>query len=66
MIRAALVGATGRMGQAIIRAARASTEIAISAAVASAQSAHLGRDAGEACRHRSSGSDDRQRPCRGA
>jgi 4-hydroxy-tetrahydrodipicolinate reductase len=47
MIRAALVGATGRMGQEIIRAARNSTDIAISAAVVSTQSTQLGRDAGE-------------------
>jgi 4-hydroxy-tetrahydrodipicolinate reductase len=47
MIRAALVGATGRMGQEIIRAARDSPDIAVIAAVASAQSTHLGHDAGE-------------------
>jgi 4-hydroxy-tetrahydrodipicolinate reductase len=47
MIRAVLVGATGRMGQAIICAAAKFPDIAITAAVASAASAHLGRDAGE-------------------
>jgi 4-hydroxy-tetrahydrodipicolinate reductase len=47
MIRAVLVGATGRMGQAIICAAARFPDIAITAAVASAASVHLGRDAGE-------------------
>jgi 4-hydroxy-tetrahydrodipicolinate reductase len=47
MIRAALVGATGRMGLAIIRAAHPAEDIAITAAVASESSPHLGRDAGE-------------------
>jgi 4-hydroxy-tetrahydrodipicolinate reductase len=47
MIRAALVGATGRMGQEIIRAAKYSSDIAITAAIASAQSRQLGCDAGE-------------------
>lgn len=47
MIRAALVGATGRMGQAIIRAAQPLADIAIGAAIASEGSPHLGRDAGE-------------------
>jgi 4-hydroxy-tetrahydrodipicolinate reductase len=47
MIRAVLMGATGRMGQAIIRTAAKLPDIAITAAVASAASPHLGRDAGE-------------------
>jgi len=47
MIRAALVGATGRMGQAIISAARDAADITITGAVGSRASAHLGRDAGE-------------------
>jgi 4-hydroxy-tetrahydrodipicolinate reductase len=47
MIRAALVGATGRMGQAIITAAKDIPDIAITGAVGSRASAHLGRDAGE-------------------
>lgn len=47
MIRAVLVGATGRMGQAIIRAASQGNAIAITGAVGPAQSAHLGADAGE-------------------
>ena len=48
MIRVALVGATGRMGQAIIRVACDSSDILITGAVTAAQHAHLGRDAGEA------------------
>jgi len=47
MIRAVLVGATGRMGQEIIRAAAAGGEISITGAVGAAQSTYLGRDAGE-------------------
>jgi 4-hydroxy-tetrahydrodipicolinate reductase len=47
MIRAVLVGATGRMGQAIIRAASACGDLLITGAVESSESAHLGRDAGE-------------------
>jgi 4-hydroxy-tetrahydrodipicolinate reductase len=49
MIRAVLVGATGRMGQAIIRVASGASDILISAAVGAPESAHLGRDAGELC-----------------
>jgi 4-hydroxy-tetrahydrodipicolinate reductase len=47
MIRAVLVGATGRMGQAIITAANTSEDIAITAAVGSRTSGALGRDVGE-------------------
>jgi 4-hydroxy-tetrahydrodipicolinate reductase len=47
MIRAALLGATGRMGQAVLRAAHPSADLAISAAVASETSPYLTRDAGE-------------------
>jgi 4-hydroxy-tetrahydrodipicolinate reductase len=47
MIRAVLVGATGRMGQAIIRAAADAGDVSITAAVDSAESTLLGRDAGE-------------------
>jgi 4-hydroxy-tetrahydrodipicolinate reductase len=47
MIRAALVGATGRMGQAIIAAANHSADIAITAAVGARARGALGRDAGE-------------------
>ena len=47
MIRAVLVGATGRMGQAIIRVAADGGDIVITGAVDSAESALLGRDAGE-------------------
>jgi 4-hydroxy-tetrahydrodipicolinate reductase len=46
-VRAALIGATGRMGQAVVRAAPAFPRLALTAAVASATSASLGRDAGE-------------------
>jgi 4-hydroxy-tetrahydrodipicolinate reductase len=46
-VRAALIGATGRMGQAVVRAAPAFARLRITAAVASATSASLGRDAGE-------------------
>jgi 4-hydroxy-tetrahydrodipicolinate reductase len=46
-VRAALIGATGRMGQAVVRAAPAFARVRITAAVASATSASLGRDAGE-------------------
>jgi 4-hydroxy-tetrahydrodipicolinate reductase len=47
MIRAVLVGATGRMGQAIITAARGDAQIAITGAVGSRKSGKLGGDAGE-------------------
>jgi 4-hydroxy-tetrahydrodipicolinate reductase len=47
MIRAVLVGATGRMGQAIIRVALDSGDITITGAVDAAESTLLGRDAGE-------------------
>jgi len=47
MIRAVLVGATGRMGQAIIRVASDAGDIIITGAVDSAESTLLGRDAGE-------------------
>jgi 4-hydroxy-tetrahydrodipicolinate reductase len=47
MIRAVLVGATGRMGQAIITAAQDMPDIAITGALGSRASVHLGRDAGE-------------------
>jgi 4-hydroxy-tetrahydrodipicolinate reductase len=46
MIRAVLVGATGRMGQAIIRVASDARDILITGAVDSPESVHLGRDAG--------------------
>jgi 4-hydroxy-tetrahydrodipicolinate reductase len=46
MIRAVLVGATGRMGQAIIRAAADASDISITGAVGPEQSVHLGCDAG--------------------
>lgn len=46
-VHAALIGVTGRMGQAVVRAASAFPRLRITAAVASATSASLGRDAGE-------------------
>lgn len=47
MVRAALIGISGRMGLALVRAASQSKEISIAAAVASPQSPALGKDAGE-------------------
>ena len=47
MVRAALIGISGRMGLALVRAASGSKEISIAAAVASPKSAALGKDAGE-------------------
>ena len=46
MIRAAIVGGTGRMGQAILRAAGMRPDVRISAAIAPATSTDLGADAG--------------------
>lgn len=45
--RAAIIGVTGRMGLALVRAASDTPGISIVAAVASAQSSALGKDAGE-------------------
>src|SRR5689334_16448173 len=47
MIRAAIIGATGRMGQALVRAGRETNSIRITAAVASEKSPHIGRDIGQ-------------------
>ena len=47
MLRAVIVGAAGRMGQALIRASAARTDLRIGAAISSAGSKVLGRDAGE-------------------
>ena len=47
LIRAAIVGVTGRMGQALLRAAPAFSQLLITGAVASPESLALGRDAGE-------------------
>ena len=47
MIRAAIIGVSGRMGRALVRAAAISPDISIVAAVVSAQSSALGKDAGE-------------------
>ncbi len=47
LVRAALIGATGRMGEAVLRAAPKFPRLNITAAVASQTSPSLGRDAGE-------------------
>ena len=47
LVRAALIGVTGRMGQALLRAAPAFPRLNITGAVASQTSPSLGRDAGE-------------------
>ena len=47
MIRAAVVGVTGRMGCALVRAAAESSDIRLTGAVASATHSAIGRDAGE-------------------
>jgi 4-hydroxy-tetrahydrodipicolinate reductase len=47
MVRALIIGATGRMGQSVVRAALERPNIRIAGAVASAESNHLGRDIGE-------------------
>ena len=46
-VRAALIGVTGRMGEALLRAAPAVPRLRVTAAVASPGSPSLGRDAGE-------------------
>jgi len=47
VIRAAIIGVTGRMGQALVRAAASVDSLQITAAVASPSSAAIGKDAGE-------------------
>ena len=47
MIRIAIIGASGRMGRAIVRAAAESQDARVVAGVASASSAELGKDLGE-------------------
>jgi len=47
LVRAVLVGVTGRMGQALLRAAPAFADLLITGAIASPASLALGRDAGE-------------------
>jgi 4-hydroxy-tetrahydrodipicolinate reductase len=47
LIRAAIVGVTGRMGQALLRAAPAFSQLLITGAVASPESLAIGRDAGD-------------------
>ena len=46
-VRVALIGVTGRMGEALLRAAPAVPRLSVTAAVASPRSPSLGRDAGE-------------------
>jgi len=46
-VRVALIGATGRMGRAVVRAVPEFPRVALAAAVASATSPGLGHDAGE-------------------
>ena len=47
LIRAVLIGVTGRMGQALLRAAPGFSQLLITGAIASPGSLALGRDAGE-------------------
>jgi 4-hydroxy-tetrahydrodipicolinate reductase len=47
LTRVALVGVTGRMGQALVRASSEFADVRITGAVASSSSPSLGRDAGE-------------------
>src|SRR5262249_27066235 len=47
MIRAVIVGVSGRMGRALVRAASELSDFQVSGAVASATSSALGQDAGE-------------------
>ena len=47
ILRVVIIGATGRMGQALVRAAKERPNVRITAAVTHAGSAHLGRDVGE-------------------
>jgi 4-hydroxy-tetrahydrodipicolinate reductase len=47
MTRVAIIGVTGRMGQALVRAATEAPDVAVAAAVASLKNSALGKDAGE-------------------
>lgn len=47
MVRVAIIGVTGRMGQALVRAAREMPDIQIGGGVASASSSGVGQDIGE-------------------
>jgi 4-hydroxy-tetrahydrodipicolinate reductase len=55
VIRAAIIGVSGRMGRALVRAASETSDISVVAAVASAQSSVLGKDAGELAGVRATG-----------
>lgn len=46
LVRAAIIGVSGRMGMALLRAAPGFSQLIVTAAVASAESLALGRDAG--------------------
>jgi 4-hydroxy-tetrahydrodipicolinate reductase len=46
LVRIALIGASGRMGQALLRAAPRFPQLIVTAAIASSESLSLGRDAG--------------------
>lgn len=46
-VRVLIIGATGRMGQALVRVSKERPNVRISGAVTHAGSAHLGRDVGE-------------------
>jgi 4-hydroxy-tetrahydrodipicolinate reductase len=47
VLRLLLIGAAGRMGQAVVRAALERSDVRLTAGVVSAESAHIGRDLGE-------------------
>jgi 4-hydroxy-tetrahydrodipicolinate reductase len=47
VIRAAIIGVSGRMGRAVVRAASEMPDVSVVAAVASAASPALGNDVGE-------------------
>jgi 4-hydroxy-tetrahydrodipicolinate reductase len=47
VLRVLIIGAAGRMGQALTRAARERTDVQVTAGVESAHSAHIGHDIGE-------------------
>src|SRR5256885_15810777 len=47
LVRAVLIGVTGRMGRELLRAAPESSQLIVTGAIASPESLALGRDAGE-------------------
>ncbi len=62
-LRVLLIGATGRMGQALVRMAKERPNVRITGAVTHAGSVHLGRDVGELAGVGTAGCD-RDRRCR--